>query len=186
MKAIVTKILPVTDTKPTRIKVSAEGVSHKVCSRDLIENELLAAGLPVNDRSIHHAAAVKFCGLHGWGTSLVSGGLPNGDWCHCFPDQTWVGFDKLGAEKPPVKTYTVVAVSSNANSFGYKSVLCLADDGDGLEFLVQAYGTDNVPVRGDVVRKDESRWYSPCTRTLEKITPEQAHKVLADVRKSKS
>lgn len=86
---------------------------------------------------------------------------------------------------PPVKTFTVIAVSSNANSFGYKSVIALADDGEGLEFLVQAYGTDKVPVRGDVVRKDESRWYC-APRTLNGGTPKQVRKVLADVRKSKS
>lgn len=79
------------------------------------------------------------------------------------------------------KTFTVVAVSSNANSFGYKSVLCLADDGEGFQFLVQAYGTDKVPAQGDVVRKDESRWYG-APHPLKKITAEQAKKILADLK----
>lgn len=87
---------------------------------------------------------------------------------------------------PPVKTFTVLAVSTNTNAFGYKSVLALAEDGEGFEGLVQAYGTDKVPAQGDVVRKDESRWYAPCTRALPKITKEQARKTLAGVRKSKS
>lgn len=80
------------------------------------------------------------------------------------------------------KPFTVVAVSSNANSFGYKSVVCLAEDGEGFEGLVQAYGTDKVPVRGDVVFKNDTRWYCG-TRGLTKAEPSLAKKILADVRK---
>ncbi len=88
---------------------------------------------------------------------------------------------RVAASATP-KSYTVVAVSSNANSFGYKSVLCLAEDGEGLQFLVQAYGTDKVPARGDVVRKDESRWFG-APHPLKKVTEKEAKKILADVRK---
>lgn len=60
-----------------------------------------------------------------------------------------------------VKEFTVLGISANADSFGHKSVICLSEDGEGFEGLVQAYGTDKVPVRGDVVRKDDPRWHCP-------------------------
>lgn len=88
---------------------------------------------------------------------------------------------EAGVEKPAAKNFTVVAVSTNANSFGYKSVLCLAEDGEGFEGLVQAYGTDKVPAQGDVVRKDESRWYG-APHPLKKIAAEQAKKILASLK----
>lgn len=49
MKAIKTTYLGPTNTKPSRIKASAEGVKSKT-----------------------------------YPTKLASGGLPNGDWVHCF------------------------------------------------------------------------------------------------------
>lgn len=82
-------------------------------------------------------------------------------------------------QKP--KTFTVITVSSNTNSFGYKSVLCLAETGEGFEGLVQAYGTNKVPVRGDAVTKEESRWYCG-TRALGSVTPKQARAILAEVK----
>jgi hypothetical protein len=79
MKAIQTKILPATNTKPTRIKALAEGVPSQIYSRDYLEN---LAGL--DHLNTHQRAAHCFALSRNWGTSLVSGGLPNGDWCHCF------------------------------------------------------------------------------------------------------
>ena len=79
------------------------------------------------------------------------------------------------------KQFTVVAVSSNTNAFGYKSVVCLAEDGEGFEGLVQAYGTDKVPVRGDVVLKTDPRWFAG-VRALAPTLPKNAKKVLASVR----
>jgi len=81
---------------------------------------------------------------------------------------------------PHLKLFTVVTVSSNANSFGYKSVLALAEDGEGIELLVQAYGTDKVPVRGERVKRDDPRGYLE-PRALPKITPAQAKKVLKEI-----
>lgn len=85
--------------------------------------------------------------------------------------------------KPAEKTFTVIAVSSNANSFGYKQALALADDGEGVALHVQAYGTDKVPLVGEVVRKSEPRWYSPLTEGLRKTTPEKAAAIIADALK---
>lgn len=84
-------------------------------------------------------------------------------------------------EKPVVKNFTVVTVSSNANSFGYKSVLCLAEDGEGFEGLVQAYGTDKVPARGDVVLKTDPRWYAG-VRELPAAKPDRAAKILKSIK----
>ena len=81
---------------------------------------------------------------------------------------------------PPPKTFTVVTVSTNTNSFGYKSVLCLAEDGEGFEGLVQAYGCDPVPVRGDKVRKDDPRWYCGA-RALAPMLPKNAKKLLKSI-----
>lgn len=84
----------------------------------------------------------------------------------------------LAPAKP--KPFTVITVSTNTNSFGYRSVLCLAEDGEGFEGLVQAYGTDKVPVRGEKVRKDDPRWYAG-VRAIAPTLPKNAKKVLKEV-----
>ena len=60
-----------------------------------------------------------------------------------------------------VKIFTVVSVSSNANSFGYKGVLVLAEDGTGYELGFQAYGTEAVPDRGDTIQGASLPSYPP-------------------------
>ena len=84
MKAIQTRILPATDTKPTRIKASAEGVKSITVSRDEVESDLLLLGDPVNEQAIHRDVAARLCVKYTWSPHLASGGLPNGDWAHCF------------------------------------------------------------------------------------------------------
>ncbi len=86
MKAIQTRILPATNTKPTRIKAWAEKVPARIWCRDALQYEQQhTAGA---DRlTLHEFAARKYADQNEWSTRLVSGGLPNGDWCHCFvPD----------------------------------------------------------------------------------------------------
>ncbi len=78
MKAIITKYLPFTNTKPSRIKASAEGVE----SLTLTLNWLETNGLPQD--SPHITAAKIFAVDHHWPTNLASGGLPSGEWAHCF------------------------------------------------------------------------------------------------------
>lgn len=80
--------------------------------------------------------------------------------------------------------YHVAAVSSNTNSFGYKSVLALNAAGLGVQLLVQAYGTDEVPKQGDVVTLGESRWYGK-PRNLPTTTPEKAAKLIEALTKLK-
>lgn len=77
MKAILTRYLPFTDTKPSRIKASAEGVPSRVWTCNELDHPL---------RSAHTQAAYLFAIEHNWPDNLASGGLPNGDWAHCFRD----------------------------------------------------------------------------------------------------
>lgn len=90
---------------------------------------------------------------------------------------------KTNPHTPVSPAFTVIAVSTNTNSFGYKSVLCLSKDGEGFEALVQAYGTDKVPARGDKVHEDDSRWYAG-TRALVPVLPKNARKLIAEASKN--
>jgi hypothetical protein len=87
MKAILTKYVSATNTKPSRIKAGAEGVASKFFSVSALEDELVRTG----QQGIHDLAARKFATINGWHGSLVSGGLPNGDWCHCFERRPQAG-----------------------------------------------------------------------------------------------
>lgn len=69
MKAIQTKFIGPTNTKPSRIKVSADGVTSKIYQ--------------AYDFS-HQAAALAFCEFHGWGKNLAHGQLDSATWFHCF------------------------------------------------------------------------------------------------------
>lgn len=85
MKAIITKILPVTNTKPTRIKAQAEGVPALTFSRGALEDKLLQYGARITEENLHGLAARQLCNRYDWNTKLVSGGLPkSGEWAHCF------------------------------------------------------------------------------------------------------
>lgn len=75
------------------------------------------------------------------------------------------------------KSYTVIAVSSNTNSFGYKSILALAPDGTGIAILKQAYGIETLPVRGDTVT--EADGYGPA-RPLPSVIPALAAKIIRE------
>ena len=67
MKAIKTTYLGPTNTKPSRIKASAEGVKSKTYT--YID---------------HNTAALAFCEFHGWGKNLAHGQLDADTWVHCF------------------------------------------------------------------------------------------------------
>lgn len=79
MKAILTSYLPCTNFRPSRIKASAEGVKSIAYTCDELEN----SGAH-NAESRHELAARKFADAKGWNRELISGGLPNGDFAHCF------------------------------------------------------------------------------------------------------
>ena len=63
MKAIQTKYLPATNTKPSRVKAFAEGVKPLTIS--------------AGDDNAHAAAAIALAKRMGWTGTLVSGGLPD-------------------------------------------------------------------------------------------------------------
>ncbi len=87
MKAIQTKFLGATDTKPSRIKASAEGVKSLTFTLSELEHDTLSA---------HNYAAQRFAGSYGWSTNLASGGLPDRSWAHCFlPKEPIVGIPHI-------------------------------------------------------------------------------------------
>lgn len=82
-KAITTKYLSWTETKPARIKASAEGVPAKVWSRDSLEEE--HAKTPGTDHlNLQEFAARKFAAVNNWKGALAGGGLSADVWVHCF------------------------------------------------------------------------------------------------------
>lgn len=83
------------------------------------------------------------------------------------------------------KDFTVVAVSSNTNSFGLKSVLLLAEDGEGWEILKSPYGGESMPKQGDTIQQRKGRFQCgtyECPRQLQKQTPTSAAKILKEVK----
>lgn len=80
MKAIVTKYLPCTNTKPSRIKATAEGGNS------------ITISFPHEDVDPHETAANALVAKMDWGRGyrLVGGGLPNGDKCWVFVSATEV------------------------------------------------------------------------------------------------
>lgn len=65
MKAIVTKYLPATSVKGSRIKASAEGVPSVIIS------------YPHEAHDPHREAALTLCRKYKWGEDIVGGGLPD-------------------------------------------------------------------------------------------------------------
>jgi hypothetical protein len=81
MKVITTKYLGATNTLPSRIKASAEGVPARVWTVNGLENELIRTG----QQGLHEIAARKFAEQQGWNPTLASGGTAKPDvWVHCF------------------------------------------------------------------------------------------------------
>lgn len=79
MKAIITKYLGATNTKPGRIKASAEGVPSKIYSCEELYHVAKDSGT-----TEHQVAAKFFAVANRWPCVLASGGLPSGEWAHCF------------------------------------------------------------------------------------------------------
>jgi hypothetical protein len=84
MKAIKTKYVSATITKPSRIRASAEGVPSKFYSVDSLQDEAQT------DRADawHGLAAVKFRDANDWKLPLVSGQTGPDDHVHCFVEPT--------------------------------------------------------------------------------------------------
>ena len=95
----------------------------------------------------------------------------------------------LRATLPKSKDFTVIAVSSNTNSFGLKSILLLAEDGEGWEILKSPYGGDELPKQGDTVQGVGDRFNCgtyECPRQLSTHTPKKSREIIAEVRRAQS
>lgn len=81
MKAIIVKVIPATNTRPTRLKAHAEGVPPITMSRDAVDD-----AQDKRKKRVHSALylARLICKKYNWPTRLASGQLPNGDWVFCF------------------------------------------------------------------------------------------------------
>jgi hypothetical protein len=55
---------------------------------------------------------------------------------------------------------TVISVSKNTNSFGYKGIVVLTEEGQAQQVLAQAYGTDTVPEKGDDIETTDKKFIS--------------------------
>jgi hypothetical protein len=244
MKAIQTKYLGATDTKPSRIKASAEGVPSKIYGGNYLDQ---LADLDHLDR--HQRAAHCFALSRNWPTSLVCGGLPDGTYAHCFLpkekpldklQQHVTGKIERGEAEPVVeiphvptadnqkhqayldytnnfctaqgfaahyglteeqgillirdgrkiheartaKSFTVIAVSSNTNSFGLKSIILVAEDGEAWEILKSAY-SDPLPKQGDTIKRAGGVFAigCECPRRLSDSTPAVAKKIITEAKR---
>lgn len=94
MKAIQTKYLPFTNTKPSRIIAKAEGVTSLTLTCSALDEWRTENKL---EHITNHQAAARLLAVrYGWSTTFVSGGLPDGTWAHCFVPKTVVETLKLG------------------------------------------------------------------------------------------
>lgn len=75
MKAIITKYIPASNSKGSRIKASAEGVGSIYLS------------YPHEAHEPHLEAAKALCAKYNWPANLIGGGLPDkSGWAFCFKD----------------------------------------------------------------------------------------------------
>lgn len=87
MKAITTKYLGPTNTKPARIRASAEGVAPQTWSCEALYNQ---------SRSLYCEAAARFAAHNNWNGSLASGSTAEPRvWVHCFIPEVVVETLKL-------------------------------------------------------------------------------------------
>ncbi len=73
MKAILTKVIPCTNTKPTRVKAYTEGGNSITLSWDECTNDDR-----LNNGQSHLYAAKKLAEKMKWSTDLLGGGTPTG------------------------------------------------------------------------------------------------------------
>lgn len=94
MQAIVTKFLPATNFKGSRIKASCERGSVIISYPDELRMgeechraaaSALVAKFMAEDVKNYGSTVAGACS--GWGRPFVSGGLPDGTWAHVFTDR---------------------------------------------------------------------------------------------------
>lgn len=94
MKAIQTKYLPFTNTKSSRIIAKAEGVASLTSTCNALDE--WRTDNKLEHITNHQAAARLLAEKYDWSTTLVSGGLPDGTWAHCFVPDVVTETVKLG------------------------------------------------------------------------------------------
>lgn len=104
MKSIQTKYLGFTNHKPSRIVAKAEGVPSLTTTCNALDEWRIANKL--EHITNHQAAARLLAKRCGWSTTLVSGGLPDGTWCHCFVPEVVTETLKLGKSLFDVVSYS--------------------------------------------------------------------------------
>ena len=85
MKAILTKYLPATNTKPARIKAQFGDISI-ICSREYELNI---------DKDYARVAEKLLTSLNIFDVTFVSGELPNGDNCHVLINKKDLSWSRL-------------------------------------------------------------------------------------------
>lgn len=84
MQAILTKVLPATNTKPTRIKASCARGSY-VISADGNEAGHVAAAQALCDTFLYAGLRRgESMAVNPWNRQRITGQLPNGNYCHVF------------------------------------------------------------------------------------------------------
>ena len=78
MKAIITKYLPCTNYKGSRIKATDTRKNHVT----------IPYPYELNTDEAHLKAALALCKKIGWSTNLIGGGLENGNYVFVFADST--------------------------------------------------------------------------------------------------
>lgn len=90
MQAIITKYLPATNTKPSRIKAECERGSIIVSYEDSMTTEqahISAAKALIRKfmaEDVKQFGPSAVLAGSGWNCNFVTGGLPSGDYCHVF------------------------------------------------------------------------------------------------------
>jgi hypothetical protein len=87
-------------------------------------------------------------------------------------------------EARTAKSFTVIAVSSNTNSFGLKSIILVAEDGEAWEILKSAY-SDPLPKQGDTIKRAGGVFAigCECPRRLSDSTPAVAKKIITEAKR---
>ncbi len=82
--------------------------------------------------------------------------------------------------------FIVIAVSSNTNSFGLKSILVLSPQGEGWELLKSPYSGDTLPKAGDALPfhpQDAYKHSCECPRQLPSVDGKTASKLIKTIQK---
>ena len=87
------------------------------------------------------------------------------------------------APTPAEKEFTVIVVSSNTDAFGHRNHICLAGDGEGVQFTASAYDCRRQYKRGESIRMSEVRASGRevvMGAPLPKVPPSRAQEIIEE------